>query len=279
MQQRILIADSGSTKTDWLILETGHAPVALKTQGLNPFVMNAADITQVVKTAFADNTAFTEVHFYGAGCRGEQVAVVADALAQALLLKGDANVSSDMLGAARAASGAEDAVVCILGTGSNSCLYEGGEITANVSPLGFILGDEGSGAVLGRRLLGDVFKHQLPEETVAAFNEAYGLTSDEAVRRVYKEPLPNRFLASFVPFLASHQTEPAVKALLKDEFSRFVRRNLLAYGRTDLPVCFVGGVAYAFQMLLPEVLDGFGLKMGRVVKAPMDGLAEFHALK
>lgn len=279
MHKRILIADSGSTKTDWLILETGREPIAKKTLGLNPYVMSLDEIVREVNGAISKDTAFDEVHFYGAGCRGNQVAVMAEALGRALNLASPANVHSDMLGAARAVSGNDDSVVCILGTGSNSCLYKSGEIVANVSPLGFILGDEGSGAVLGKRLLGDVFKRQLPDSLIEAFQKEYGLTIDEAVRRVYKEPLPNRFLASFVPFLAAHMSEPSVMRLLKEEFTRFVQRNLMAYGNPQLPVCFVGGVAYCFQELLAQVVNANGLKMGQVIKAPMDGLSRYHALK
>lgn len=278
MHKRILIADSGSTKTDWLILESGCEPVAHKTIGLNPYVMQSDDIVREVSNAFSANAAFDEVYFYGAGCRGNQLAVMENALGNALHLATPAHVHSDMLGAARAVSGDENSIVCILGTGSNSCLYKGGDIVANVSPLGFILGDEGSGAVLGKRLLGDVFKHQLPAPLADTFVKQYGLTIDDVVRRVYKEPLPNRFLASFVPFLAAHQSEPAVTALLKDEFSRFVQRNLKAYDGAQLPVCFVGGVAYCFQSLLAEVLQSNGFRMGSVIKAPMDGLARYHAL-
>lgn len=279
MHKRILIADSGSTKTDWLILETGQAPIAKKTLGLNPYVMSSDEISREVNQAFSANVSFDEVHFYGAGCRGSQVEVMTDALGRALNLNARAHVHSDMLGAARAVSGNDDSVVCILGTGSNSCLYKGGEIVANVSPLGFILGDEGSGAVLGKRLLGDVFKRQLPEPLIEAFQKEYGLTIDDVVRRVYKEPLPNRFLASFVPFLANHMSEPSVTQLLEEEFTRFVQRNLMAYGHPHLPVCFVGGVAYCFHDLLAQVVKANGLKMGTVIKAPMDGLARYHALK
>ncbi len=241
--------------------------------------MSSDEIVNEVNRAFSDDASFDEVYFYGAGCRGSQVEVMADALGRALNLKARANVHSDMLGAARAVSGNADSVVCILGTGSNSCLYKGGEIVANVSPLGFILGDEGSGAVLGKRLLGDVFKRQLPESLIEDFQKEYGLTIDDVVRRVYKEPLPNRFLASFVPFLAAHKSEPSVAQLLMDEFTRFVQRNLMAYGSPHLPVCFVGGVAYSFQDLLAQVVNANGLKMGTVIKAPMDGLARYHALK
>ncbi len=278
MRKRILIADSGSTKTDWLILESGCEPIAKKTIGLNPYVMSPDDVVREVCCTFSENTSFDEVHFYGAGCRGEQVNVMQEALGRALHLSTRANVHSDMLGAARAVSGTSDAIVCILGTGSNSCLYKDGDIVANVSPLGFILGDEGSGAVLGKRLLGDVFKRQLPDALVEEFHKQYALSIDDVVRRVYKEPLPNRFLASFVPFLASHQAEPSVKELLTDEFTRFVKRNLVAYESPDLPVCFVGGVAYCFQHLLAEVVNANGMRMGQVIKAPMDGLARYHAL-
>lgn len=146
----------------------------------------------------------------------------------------------------------------------------GGKLVANVSPLGYILGDEGSGAVLGRRLLGDVLKRQLPQDVCLAFEKRYGLSADAIIQRVYREPMANRFLASFAPFLAAHREHPAIQALLADEFARFFERNILQYERPDLPVHFVGSIAYVFADELRKAALRFGLTMGRILKAPLD---------
>ena len=269
-----LLADSGSTKTDWLVLDGSEQVQRFQTQGINPFMLDFEGIVEILQSELLPQLiakSFSEIAFYGAGCRGEQCERVKQALSS--LLEADRIVvASDMLGAARALCGTAEGIVCILGTGSNSCLYDGKEIVQNVSPLGFILGDEGSGAVLGRRLLGDVLKHQLPVHLEQSFFEEYSLTADEIVRRVYREPFPNRFLASFCPFLSRHRTEAAIHALLIDEFSRFFVRNVANYDRNELPVHFVGSIAHYFQEELVQAATRTGFVVGKILKVPWDNL-------
>lgn len=272
MQATLLIADSGSTKTDWMLQQNNQTVAHFATQGINPFMLGQIEIENILRTELLTAIDFkqpTEVRFYGAGCRGEQCQVVAAALRAVLPGVQQVKVGSDLLGAACALFGTNDGVACILGTGSNSGLFVGGELVQNVSPLGYILGDEGSGAVLGRRLVGDVLKHQLPNELCDAFEATYHLSGDAIIQRVYKQPFANRFLASFAPFLSAHRAHPAIQALLIDEFKRFFVRNVATYQRPDLKVSFVGSIAYYFQAELQAAAQATGFKIGRIIKNPL----------
>ena len=267
-----LIADSGSTKTDWILLLGGERVKRISTQGINPVLLGENEIADILNGELLehlDGIRVTAVDFYGAGCRGEYCDKIDRAL-RVVLGVAQIQVASDMLGAARALCGTDEGIVCILGTGSNSCLYDGQDIVANVSPLGFILGDEGSGAVMGRRLLGDVLKRQLPDSLIDAFFHEYGVTVDDVIRRVYREPMPNRYLASFAPFLSRHKECGEIKALVEDEFARFFLRNVANYNRKDLPVHFVGSIAHYFQDELKATAERLGFCIGIIRKAPLD---------
>lgn len=268
-----LIADGGSTKTDWLLLRDEHELLRVTTQGINPFMLSENEIEHILTNELLTARNFvqpTEVEYYGAGCRGEGCTLLERVLHKVLPTATSICVGSDLVGAARALFGHDtDGVACILGTGSNSGLYIDGEIVENVSPLGYILGDEGSGAVLGRRLVGDVLKHQLPTKLCQAFDDTYHLSGNDIIQRVYKEPFGNRFLAQFTRFLAAHRDFPAIHSLLIEEFERFFRRNVAAYQRPDLPVSFVGSVAYYFSEELKKAAQNCGFKVERIIKAPL----------
>ncbi len=277
----LLIADSGSTKTDWCMVRGGRTICEIKTGGTNPFFQTEEEIAGEIHSSLIDelpSADIDEVYFYGAGCTPEKLPVLEGALRRHLRIHSHCEVASDMLAAARSLCGHEPGIACILGTGSNSCAYDGERIVHNVSPLGFILGDEGSGAVLGKLLLGDVLKHQLPQPVIDRFNERYGLSNAEIIERVYRQKLPNRFLASFVPFLADEMGEPAIHSLVVKAFRSFLQRNVKQYDGWDrLPVGFVGSVAFYFRDVLREALEAEGRTLGRILQAPMDGLIEFHA--
>lgn len=273
MNKIVLTADSGSTKTDWIITNDGKIVAQIATQGINPFMISQADIEKILRTELLRHPQYVQpsaVHFYGAGCRGEQCRVMEKALRNAIPYATEVIVGSDLVGAARALFHDEDGIACILGTGSNSGLFEHNEITQNVSPLGYILGDEGSGAVLGKRLVGDVLKCQLPQAVCEAFYAEFKLTGDEIIQRVYKQPFANRFLASFAPFIHAHRHVPEVNALLVDEFSRFFRRNVAAYNRANLKVSFVGSIAYYFEQELRQAAAQCGFSVGRILKNPLE---------
>lgn len=273
MNNRYIVADSGSTKTDWVIYESDKIVARKKTQGINPFMLDSDQIERIVREDLCADEYFVQtdaVYFYGAGCRGIQCDVVKKALRAVWPDLSEMIVQSDLVGAARALFPHEDGIACILGTGSNSGLYLSGQIVGNVSPLGYVLGDEGSGAVLGKKLLGDILKKQLPESIQEDFWKTYEITSDEIIRKVYKEPMGNRFLASFAPFLSKYSHVYEIHKFLVDEFTLFLKRNVMLYHRPDLPVGFVGSIAYFFIDELAEAVRSQGLILGPVKKEPLD---------
>lgn len=279
----ILLADSGSTKTDWGLVENGKLVKRLRTSGMNPFQMSEEAITEEIKTHLVPElpgTVLDEVHFYGAGCTKEKQPIVERALRANLTINGECEVASDMLGAARGICGHKPGIACILGTGSNSCSYDGKNLVKNVLPLGFILGDEGSGAVLGKLLVGDVLKNQMPEAITKRFFEKYKLTSAEIIDRVYRQPKPNTFLASFVPFLEENIDEPKIYNLVKESFRSFLRRNVMQYdGWQTLPIGFNGSIAKIYKKPLLEALEEEGMHLGRIIQAPMEAMVEYHVEK
>lgn len=271
----ILIADSGSTKTDWALVQDGKLIKIIKTSGLNPFQVTEEQITKTVKEYLLPElptTVIDELHFYGAGCTPEKQPVVEKAIRKVLDIK-TCEVASDMLGAARAVCGDKPGICCILGTGSNSCAYDGHNITKNVSPLGFILGDEGSGAVMGKILIGDILKNQLPKKIRDRFFEKYHLSQADIIDRVYRQPKPNTFLASFMPFIGENIQEPEIHHLVKESFRSFLRRNVMQYdGWQTLPIGFVGSIAKIYSSILEEVLKEEGMHLGKIIKAPLESL-------
>lgn len=302
-----LIADSGSTKTAWCLASDQGRRTMLSTQGINPFQQTQAEMTAVFQnellpqlptSAFSPQpdspAAPLQVYFYGAGCTPEASPKVASALHQALGPETETDVQSDMLGAARALCQHTPGIVAILGTGSNSCLYDGRQIVANVSPLGFILGDEGSGAYIGKRLVGDVLKRQLPEAVCRLFLDETHETAASIIQHTYREPLPNRYLASLSPFCARHRDIPAVHDLLTDCFRQFFLRNIAVLSAGEgggqagessplfpngqgAKLHFIGSIAYHYQDELLEVAVSMGYTVGNILKAPIDGLVQYHS--
>lgn len=185
----------------------------------------------------------------------------------------------DLLAAARSVCRRNAGIACIIGTGSNSCFYDGTEIISNVSPLGFILGDEGSGAVLGKLLVGDVLKNQLPVALREEFMQHYNLTTAEIIDRVYRKPFPNRFLAGFSPFLAKHIQLPQVRSIVEGSFRGFFKRNVMQYDYQSHPVHLVGSVAFYYQDILKEIAAEYGVRLGTIVREPMDGLISYHSAR
>lgn len=222
-----------------------------------------------------DTTEFTTIYFYGAGCIPEKTNIVKTALAQNFP-KANILVESDLLGAAHALCGKTAGIACILGTGSNSCFYDGEKITANISPLGYILGDEGSGAVLGKRLVGDLLKHQLPDDLCQDFLKEYDLTPALILDKVYRQPLANRFLAGLTPFLFAHKHRPEIRNLLISCFTDFFTRNVMQYEYHDILVHFTGSIAFFFQEEVKEAALRLNVSIGKVLKSPLEGLKDYH---
>lgn len=281
----ILIADSGSTKTDWCLCKDGTILQSIQTQGINPYHQSEEAIEQVLteellplliqNPEFSDQDS-TKVIFYGAGCANETACSRVKEAINKILCANDITIYSDLLGAARALCGHEEGIACVLGTGSNSCLYNGKEIIANIPPLGYILGDEGSSAVLGRRLVGDCLKNQLPEALRQEFLSEYGLTQEIILEKVYRQPLANRFLASLTPFLSKHRDVPEVHRLLVESFVDFFVRNVKQYRRPWLRIHFVGSIANAFNSEVKEAAESLGMELGTIMQSPMEGLIKYH---
>ncbi len=277
----LLIADSGSTKTDWCLCNQGAIVQNIQTQGINPYHQTEEAIEEVLRKEllpqFEAQSSQPRVIFYGSGCANETACNrIKEALFKVLGSE-DVTVHSDLLGAARALCGHEEGIACVLGTGSNSCLYNGKEITANTPPLGYILGDEGSSAVLGRRLVGDCLKNQLPEAIRDEFLAEYQLTQEIILEKVYRQPLANRFLASLTPFLSKHREVPEVHKLLVESFTDFFVRNVKQYRRPWLPIHFVGSIANAFPAELKEAAESLGMELGTILQSPMEGLIKYHS--
>ncbi len=278
----ILIADSGSTKTDWCLMRDSDTTLVIQTQGINPYhqaqeaigLVLAEELLPQLKGYVKEQP--LKVIFYGAGCANDNACQRVEDAIHKVLGYTDITIHSDLLGAARALCGHEEGIACVLGTGSNSCLYDGEKIVANVPALGYILGDEGSSAVLGRRLVGDCLKNQLPEAIRDEFLVEYGLTQEIILEKVYREPLANRFLASLTPFLSKYREVPEVRRLLVESFVDFFVRNVKQYRRPWLPIHFVGSVANAFSSELKEAAESLGMELGTILKSPIEGLARYH---
>lgn len=276
----ILIADSGATKTDWCI-GTKQTDVRIKqTQGINPFQQSMEHIHQVLDEELLplleEPADITHIYFYGAGCTPEKAIIVQKEL-QSFFPKVCINVQSDLLGAARSLCERKEGIACILGTGSNSCFYDGEQIISNVSPLGYILGDEGSGANLGKQLVADCLKHQLPKPICTQFLEYTKLTPAQIIDKVYRQPQANRFLASLTPFLSMHRNEPEIHDLLISRFSDFFRRNVMQYkSYKDCEVHFTGSIAWHFQKEVKEAAKVMNIQTGKFIKNPIHGLISYH---
>ncbi|HRZ98216.1 MAG TPA: ATPase [Paludibacter sp.] len=275
-----LIADSGSTKTQWCLVENGLIIKDILTNGINPFYQTEKEIITDLENQLLpelENSTIPEIHFYGAGCSfPEKKALVKNAILQ-FFPKADIEIESDLLGAARSLFQHEKGIACILGTGSNSCFYDGNEIVQNVSPLGFILGDEGSGAVLGKLLIADCLKKQLPDWLSEKLLDEYELTPAQILENVYKKPFPNRFLAKFSPFILEHIEEPSIFNLVYDSFDSFLARNVMQYPLEEIKVGFIGSIAHYFRDTLEIVASERGIVISEIAKSPMDGLLKYHA--
>lgn len=274
----ILFADSGSTKTDW-VLKDGEKHFRFHTQGLNPCLMSEDRISQILSTELLPQLnnikpRIRECLFYGAGCTDESKGVIESAIRNVLadVLTDDARmeIGSDLLGAAKALCGESEGIACILGTGSNSCLYDGKQIVEHTPALGFILGDEGSAAYIGRRLIGNCLKGQLSKETRDLFFEETGLTMAYIINKVYKEPMPNRFLGETSQFCQRHLDIEEIREFIIDCFCQFLQRNIRNYNRPDLEVHFVGSIAVVYEQELREAGARCSMKVGRIIKAPLE---------
>ena len=303
----ILIADSGSTKVHWCLLTASGQCSDVFTDGINPLFQTTIAMQNSISNQLLPQISsllwagtLTHVFFYGAGCTPEKKVFVQKAL-EAVFKKAEVHVESDMLGAARGLLGHNAGVACILGTGSGSCFYDGEKIAWAVPSLGYILGDEGSAAVLGKRLVGDLLKNQLGDDLKEAFFAEYKTSMADIIEKVYRQPFPNRFLAKLSRFCADHIDDPRIRALVYDHFVQFIRRNLKQYFQMPnekmpnekMPnekmvnekmvnekmvnaVGFVGSIAYYYRPILEEAMAAEGIPVGTILQDPVEGLKEYH---
>lgn len=297
----ILIADSGSTKTDWTLLlssseeNTNKVIATFKTQGITPIHQTAADIRQILgQELMSQLSTFPRAHlvsmgildtslvqhasvcFYGSGCTPAHVPMMKQVLNEVLSPK-DVEVHSDLMAAARALCGHDAGIACILGTGANSCLYDGEQIVQNTPALGYILGDEGSGSVLGRLFLNAIFKNPKMANLRDKFLEETKQTQADIIKKVYNEPMANRYLASTSTFIIEHLDNPTLHQLVIDNFRQFFRSNIDPYNRKDLPVHFVGSMAFHYRSQLEEAAKLEGYTIGQTLQSPMEGLIKYHS--
>lgn len=276
----ILIADSGSTKTHWCVVDKAVEFKHIFTKGINPFYQTVNEITQEIDLNLIpqlNGIEIEKIYFYGAGCSfPEKKAIVSNALGRSFR-KVIIEVQSDLLAASRSLFGDNKGIACILGTGSNSCFYDGKKIVENVSPLGYILGDEGSGAVLGKTLVADCLKNQLPAEIKAKLLDEYQLSPESILEKVYKQPFPNRFLAQLTPFLLKNIDQPSIYNIVYAGFNAFFIRNIMQYQLVDMSVGFVGSVAFYFKEVLDAAAKTNGILISKIDQNPMTGLIIYHS--
>lgn len=275
----ILIADCGSTKTDWVLCDGDNVLARVRTQGLNPTHQDSDEIFEILSSELTDEiTSQTpeKIYFYGAGCAYETANNRMRQALENIFPTKEIYINSDLLAAARALCKHEEGIACILGTGSNSCLFDGEKIIENTPSLGYILGDEGSGAHLGRQLLSDCLKKQLPKKVCDKFFEQYNLNIATILENTYHNSLPNRWLASFTPFLSENKNIPEISTMLKQCFIQFFQRNTMTYRRSWLPIHIIGNIGIHFGEEIKETAESLGLSIGNIVDSPMNGLIEYH---
>ena len=277
----VLLCDAGSTKAHWCLMAANGHTEEVYTDGINPMFQTHVAMRQSISNQLLPEIGpslwagtLTHIFFYGAGCTPEKIPFVEQAL-QEIFKKAEIHVGSDMLGAARGLLEHEAGVACILGTGSGSCYYDGEKIAWNVPSLGYILGDEGSGAVMGKRLIGDILKNQLGEELKEQFMSEMELTVPEIFEKVYRQAFPNRFLASLNTFCEKHIENPIMHDFVYRCLDDFVSRNVVQYPE-DKEVGFVGSIAFIYKDILEEVMQAHGRKMGRITRDPIEGLGRYH---
>ena len=277
----ILIADSGSTKTDWAIINENNEIQEFKSEGLNPYFASDSDISQIIQKTFANfehKEKVSEIHFYGAGCNSKEKNSILKVALKNTFPTDKIEVDSDILGAAKSLFQNDAGIAVILGTGSNSCEYDGAKIAKNIGSFGYILGDEGSGSNIGKNFISAYLNNELPEKVKRQFEMDYRLNVGEIIENVYRKPNPNRFLASFTKFIADYYTEDETLEMIVSEcFYDLFTRKLTKYELKKHKIGFIGSVAYYFSDLLKEVADEFNVEIIKIEKSPMKGLIEFHS--
>ncbi|MDR2962037.1 MAG: hypothetical protein LBU90_00110 [Bacteroidales bacterium] len=275
----IVIADSGSTKTDWRVIDT-HTAHSFQTLGLNPYFVDSETITNIMREQFPKHISqfdIAQCYFFGAGCKSVESQYVVQKGLQQFFTHASVHVESDLCGAARASFGAEQGIVCILGTGMSIGFWNGTELSYTLPSLGYILGDEGSGAYIGKMLIKAVFENHLPKHCVNDFLASYNTNLADVLHNIYKEPLPNLYLGDFTRFCSKHKHEKAVQHLLNRAFQEFAQRHVqrMVQHTGCRSIRFVGSIAYHFEEFLAPALLSIGVSIHGIIQKPIDGLQRY----
>jgi N-acetylglucosamine kinase-like BadF-type ATPase len=280
----ILIADGGSTKADWIAINSDKKEeFRVRTLGLNPAVVAEDELENRIINMFElikikDDV--TEIHFYGAGCGTPKPTKILEDVLQKIFINAKINVAEDMLAAVYAATGKEAGLVCILGTGSNSCYFDGEHVHMKTASLGYILMDEASGNYFGKVLLRDYFYNKMPKAIAEKFNEEFNLDADYIKKNLYRTPNPNMYLASFAKFMFDFKEEKYIKRIIKKGFQEFFKYRILPFNKTaETPLYFIGSIAYYFRESLEKIAKKNNLKVTGIIQRPIDNLLEYHLQK
>jgi len=278
----ILIADSGGSKIDWRLLNSDGSIGQANTPGFNPYYQPIEDLHKTISASIAPivKEEVSDVYFYGAGVSSEKNQLVIKETFLSFFPKAKVEIGWDLLAAARALCGHEPGIACIMGTGSNSCLYDGKEITGNVANLGWILADEGSGANIGRKFLVDYLRKKFPASLEKAFHERFPFTREEFLEKVYQHEKPSAFLASFMRFIFQHLKEKYCHQLVYNSFAEFYENNVMQYpDYKNLKVHFTGSVGFYFSDILRQVANDKGITVKNILESPIAGLTLYHAAR
>tara|TARA_A100000171_G_C2133173_1_gene148079 strand:+ start:694 stop:1530 length:837 start_codon:yes stop_codon:yes gene_type:complete len=275
---KILIADSGFTKTDWRLIGADGSIEQARTMGINPYYQTKEEILLVIQDLHSKlPDRVDEIYFYGTGCSSGTNRDKIAKLLQRYYKDAKIDVNHDLLAAARSLCGDEKGIACIIGTGTNSCLYDGNKIVSNVPSLGWAIADEGGGTYLGKTLVTDYYRKDMPEHLRVIFKDRFGLNKDAFLTAIYQEPMPGRFLASFAKFINEHISDPYMYKLVYDAFTVFITKNVSKYeGFKEVPVHFTGSVAYYFNNILRKVAVDQGIYIKHITEHPIAGLTLFH---
>ncbi|WP_159950380.1 N-acetylglucosamine kinase [Polaribacter septentrionalilitoris] len=278
----ILIADGGSTKADWIAIDNATKEEVFRTRtlGLNPAIVPEEELNNRIINMFQlinVKEDVEEIHFYGAGCGTPKPVAILKTVLESIFVNAKVYIAEDMLAAVYAASGNKPAIVCILGTGSNSCYYDGENMEMLVASLGYILMDEASGNYFGKKLIIDYYYQKMPSAIAEKFNEEFDLDADYIKKNLYREPNPNMYLASFAKFMFDFKEEKYIKKIIKKGFQEFFKYRVLPYNKTsETPIYFIGSIAHYFRDILENIAENNNLKITDVIQRPIDNLLEYH---
>ena len=280
-----LIADSGSTKTDWRLISSDEVIASFQTEGLNPYFKSIEDILEVLKADVLPNikdvTLISSIYFYGAGCSSTEKSKIIENAFRSLFVSSKVIVEHDLLGAAIALCGDKKGIAVILGTGSNSCLFDGRNIVKEQSSLGYILGDEGAGSNIGKQLITDFLYQNMPVHMSVQLQEKFNLSKDLILDKIYKEPLANRYLASFLKWVGEYiDDEEYLQTLVLNSFDNFFKQHIINYpDYKECSVNVVGSVGYFFKEYLHIIAFKHEVKLGNIIRTPIEGLIDYHLTK